>query len=113
MKRVVMLSRQFKDYITSLYDGRGDDYIAKAQGLRNDSYKDPSTFAPAPKRRGGGGFKSYSPNDEQPSSGRRRGATRKESGEEERKGKGRAKAHDSDEDEGEEEEEEEEEDEDD
>jgi len=98
MKRVVMLSRQFKNYMTSLNDGREDDYMAKARGLRNDSYKDHPTFALTPKRHGGGGFQSYSPEDE-PNSGGRKGATRKESGEQERKGKGRAKAHDPDEEE--------------
>jgi hypothetical protein len=64
--------------------------------LRNDSYKDPPTITPAPKRHGGGGFQSYSLGDEQPNCGSRRGATRKESGEEERKGKGRANARGSD-----------------
>lgn len=98
-----MLSRQSKDYMTSLNDGRDDDYMAKPRGLRNDSYKDHLTSALTPKRHGGVGFQAYSSRDEQPNSGGRKGATRKESGEAGRKGKGRAKAHDSDEEEEEEE----------
>jgi hypothetical protein len=106
MKRVVMLSRQFKNYMTALNDGRDDDYMAKARGLRNDSYKDHPTIALNPQRHGNGGFQSYSPRGEQPPSGGRQRAARKDSGVGERSVKGRAKARGSDKEEEEEEEEE-------
>ena len=59
MKNVVMLSKDFKDYIKALHDGRDDEYIAKARDLRNDCYKGPSDLVPS--KRQGGGLRPYRP----------------------------------------------------
>ncbi len=92
MKRVVQLSKQFKDYVKTLHDGRDDDYMAKARGLRNDSYNDQTNLR-APKRQEGG-LKGLSPKVE--GSGDRRKGARRERHEEGRRSKGRWNAYEDD-----------------